>query len=614
MRRAMSTRVMSNALTRRSTNQLALAMLMALALVPAAAHAQVFEEFVDFHPTLEQFDFDEWPYKLQGPVNERIQALARQHPNIARAHHIGNSQQGQELWMLEITNFDTGPGESKPGLWLEAGIHPDELPGLPYMRYVFERLIAMYGQDPVVTRLVDTRTFYVLPDLNPDAHRIVLSAHPAWPGHKPEEHPGKDLNGDGYITQMRWKENAADEEHRILTEGQLPDSPEHEDSMGYVWRQRSDTRWEMKDRERHWTGRREQPDYNRQWAEEWSAADPGAGDYPFSVPEVYAVAKAITDRRNIFFFYDVHSANVGREFMIRPLSNMPYQSMHHEDNDWYVRLAAAWAHISPGDPTLSDYYTPDGTGGTIGGLPPDWAYLHQGIFGLGGELGGTGRDYDGNGEVLPDELERWHEEEMGGRYAQPWEPYDHPVLGAVEIGGPHVSSQGQFPPAIGDLMEDRTDKSFKFLMYVAGLAPEVNIVEVTSEVCDDGTHRVSATIRNEGWISTYVTRRALEIGGATTQAGPGAALNIRRREFPVVVEIEVYGGELVEGDASQDIGHLLGKLAHIRQWADEGEDLPAKTVQWRVRPTGDGPVTVRVRASAHKSGSDEETLTLGAQQ
>jgi len=34
-------------------------------------------------------------------------------------------------------------------------------------------------------------------------------------------------------------------------------------------------------------------------------------------------------------------------FMIRPLSNMPYQSMHHEDNDWYVRLAAAWAHITP---------------------------------------------------------------------------------------------------------------------------------------------------------------------------------------------------------------------------------------------------------------------------
>ncbi len=385
--------------------------------------------------------------------------------------------------------------------------------------------------------------------------------------------------------------------------------------MGYVWRPRPNNpaRWEMKDRERHWTGRREQPDYNRQWAEEWNAADPGAGDYPFSLPEFYAVAKAVTDRRNIYFFYDVHSANVGREFMIRGLSNAPYQAMHHEDNDWHVRLAAAWSVISPGDFTLDDYYTPDGTGATIGGLPPDWAYLHQGIFGFGGELGGSGIDYDGNGEVLPDELERWHQEEMGGRYAQPWQPYEHPVLGSIEIGGPHVSSQGQFPPAIGSLMSDRTDKSFEFLMYVAGLAPEVSLVEVTSEPASQGTHRVLATVRNDGWISTYVTRRALEIGGATTQAGPGAALNIRRREFPVVVEIQIEGGELVSGASSQEIGHLLGKLAHIRQWADGGEEVPSKTVEWRVRPTGPGPVTVRVRASAHKAGSDQETLTLRAQ-
>ena len=536
-------------------------------LLPGFVSGQAFETFVDFHPTKDQFDFDRWPYELQEETNARLQELARKYPNIARSWRFADSRQGAEMWMIEITNRETGPGESKPGLWLEAGVHPDELPGPPYMRYFIERALAMYGTDPVVTRLIDTRTFYVVPNLNPDGHRISLTSQPSWPGHNPEDHPGRDLNGDGFITSMRWKENPDDEEYRIITEGTLPDSPEHRDPLGYVWRQQSETHWQIKDRDRHWTGRREEPDYNRNFAAEWVSEDPGAGEFPFSLPEIYGVAKEMTSRNNIFFMHDVHAANVGREWMIRPLSNGPYQAMHHEDNDFYVRLAQAWAYLSPGDQTYSDFYTPNGTGATIGGLPPDWAYLHLGIFGFGAEVGGSGRDYDGNSEVLPDERERWHQEEMGGRYARPWEPYDHPVLGRVEIGGGMVGTQGMLPPSIGDIMERRNDNNFKFLMYAASLAPELR-VEVSSEPGDDGTYRVSATVRNDGWLSTYVTRRALEIGGSTIDAGPGAALSVRRRDFPALVELSIAGGELVDGEARQEVGHLLGKWGRGRAVRD----------------------------------------------
>jgi hypothetical protein len=272
-------------------------------------------------------------------------------------------------------------------------------------------------------------------------------------------------------------------------------------------------------------------------------------------------------------------------------------------------LAQAWAYLSPGDHTYSDFYTPNGTGATIGGLPPDWAYLHLGIFGFGAEVGGSGRDYDGNGEVLPDERERWHQEEMGGRFARPWEPYDHPVLGRVEIGGGMVGTQGMLPPSIGEMMKRRNDNNFKFLMYAASLAPELT-VDVSAEPHDDGTYRVSATVRNEGWLATYVTRRALEIGGSAIDAGPGAALSVRRRDFPAFVEMEIEGGDIVDGKARQEVGHLLGKFAYIRQWADEGEDVPSETVVWTVRPTGSGPVNVRVRASAAKAGSASQELSV----
>ncbi|HJO05090.1 MAG TPA: M14 family zinc carboxypeptidase [Acidobacteriota bacterium] len=586
------------------------AVLIALLLGPATAGAQRFEEFVEFEPSKEQFDFDRWPYRLPAEVNARLRELAAQYPHIVRAHHIGDSRQGRELLMMEITNFETGDGESKPGLWLEAGVHPNETPGPVYLEYFVERALAMHGGDPALREILDTTTFYVVTDLNPDSRQLALTSHPAWPGYDDAEQPGSDLNGDGYITQMRWKDDPGDQEYQYLPEGRLPGDDWHMDPLGYVWRSTSDTGWEVKDRERDWTGRREQPDYNRNFSAEWVSEDPGAGEFQFSLPEIYAVAKEMTDRKNIFFMHDIHAGGVGREWMIRPLSNQPYQAMHHEDNDLYRRLEVAWSVLSPGDQTFSDYYTPAGTGSTIGGLPPDWAYLHQGIYGFGAEVGGAGIDYDGSGEVTSEELDRWHVEEMGGQFAEPWTPYEHPELGPIEIGGYRVSPTGPFPPSIGEMMRIRADRSFRYLMYVASLAPEVRVVDVRSTRNPDGTLNIEAEVRNEGWISTYVTQRALEISGSTNVAGPGAALGIRPRDFPVLMDITVEGGEVVEGDASQSVGHLVGKLAYIRRWADGGEDLPSKTATWTIRPRGSGPVSVEVRASAHKAGSDVRTLEI----
>ena len=107
------------------------------------------------------------------------------------------------------------------------------------------------------------------------------------------------------------------------------------------------------------------------------------------------------------------------------------------------------------------------------------------------------------------------------------------------------------------------------------------------EVSDDGTHHVSATIRNDGWISTYITRRALEIGGATTQAGPGAALNIRRREFPVVDEIEV------------DVASLWKEI--------RARTLDTCSVSWRT--SGNGPTKARIFRPRRWNGESGQPAT-----
>lgn len=105
------------------------------------------------------FDFERWPYPLHAEVSARLDELAARYPRLARTHIIGQSRKGRDLQVIEITNFDTGPGETKPGLWLDGNIHANEVTGRPLLRYFAEALLAAHGSDQVVTRLVDTRTF-----------------------------------------------------------------------------------------------------------------------------------------------------------------------------------------------------------------------------------------------------------------------------------------------------------------------------------------------------------------------------------------------------------------------------------------------------------------------
>jgi len=80
--------------------------------------------------------------------------------------------------------------------------------------YIVNHLLTSYGTDPLVTRLVDTRVFYIVPKVNPDGSDAYLAkpGTPADPalekadddgdGQLDEDAPD-DLNGDGIVSVMR---------------------------------------------------------------------------------------------------------------------------------------------------------------------------------------------------------------------------------------------------------------------------------------------------------------------------------------------------------------------------------------------------------------------------
>lgn len=556
-----------------------------------------------------KFDFGRWPYPLYAEVGARLQQLANQYPKLARVQSIGKSGEGRDLWVIEITNADTGAADSKPAMWMDGNIHAGEVTGRQILRYVVEKLLASYGKDPEVTHLLDTRAFYVLPMLDVDGGERVLTQHPAWPGYRAEQHPGKDLDGDGYITQMRVKDPHGDWypspiDPRVMLRVR--------NLTGDVWNFIPTVLQDPKTFDEDLTSPdrryriypegtavnhsvsvdREPANFNRNWGAEWKPDEPGAGPFPFSLPEVHAVATFISSHKNIFFHYTMHSGGGAKNYIVRPPMSHPFEFMPPEDNDFYTRVGAVWSALSHGGVMNNNYYAQEVKAGrygdTMSGFANDWAYMEVGIHSLLPEISAAGRDYDGDGYVTQYEIMRWNDEEKDGKYFAPWKSYKHPVLGDVEIGGPRGMPQG-----VDDRLKNECEIHYRLLTYIAGLSPLLGIKNLVSEPAQNGNYRVVATLQNQGFLSTYVTRHALEI----------------KRDYPIVANIKVTGGEVVGGAASQNVGHILGKLAYIRRWG-AGADESTRNVEWLVKPSGALPVSVSVDAWAYKAGRGQRSLTL----
>ena len=131
-------------------------------------------------------------------------------------------------------------------------------------------------------------------------------------------------------------------------------------------------------------------------------------------------------------------------------------------------------------------------------------------------------------------------------------------------------------------------------MHIAGLSPLLQIKDLQSERLNKKKYRVTATLQNEGFLSTYVARNALKI----------------RRDYPVVATLSVTGGSLVEGDrAIKNAGHILGTIAYIGRWG-WGADESTKTVEWIISPEGRESMSVSVEAWSYKAGRDEQSITI----
>lgn len=547
-------------------------------------------------------------YYTYAEMTERLQALAAAFPRLARLTSLAKSFQGRDVWLMEITNPDTGEAADKPGYYIDAQIHAEEHATSAVALYAIWHLLTGYGRDEEATRLLDTQVFYILPRINPDGAELSLQPpYYNWCGNgrfmpgadRVEGLIPEDVDGDGFLVWMRvpdpkgeWKKSAANPDIMVQRR------PGEEGGVYY--------RMYPEGSIRNFDGANvkiEKPfdgNMNRNFPTNWSPQEYGAGTHPLSEPEAAAMGKFILDHPNIcgMCAYHTHGG-----IIMRPSMTKPDSAMSAPDINLYKEIGKVGTELT-GYPTVSIYedFTPDKTQVRRGGLM-DWTYEEMGIISFGVELWDLERTagvpkegyynlYPRNEEVQTRVYDyvKQHMAEKGWR---DWKPFDHPQLGPIEIGGMVNIWSYRNPP--GFLLEEICRTNVLFNLRHAASAPRVRIEDASVTPLGSGFFKLRAVVGNQGYLPTNLSTVAV----------------VNKVAKPVTVSIAVDGGELLMNPATADLGHLAGRNERLYPWSPWGQQWSAnaRPVEWLVRM--DGPGSVTLTSVSEKGGVHRQVVEIG---
>ncbi|GAB1391355.1 MAG: hypothetical protein AMXMBFR78_26060 [Rubrivivax sp.] len=541
-----------------------------------------------------------------------LQDYAAALPGLVQLASIGRSHEGRDIWLVTVTNSVTGPAEDKPALWIDGNIHAAEVTASTACLYFLHQL-ATGADDARLRHLLDTRTVYICPRLNPDGAELALADRPRhirsgtrpYPYDEPQVEglTMEDIDGDGRMLFMRvpdphgpFKKHAEDPRLMVPREpGEFGGSYYRVMPEGLI---------------KNWDGLqitvnkdREGLDFNRNfpgfWRQEFEQA--GAGPYPTSEPEVRAMVDFVVRHPNIGAAVSFHTHS---GVILRPMCGESDEQMIPEDLWMYKRLSEIGAKLT-GYPAVSIYhdfrYHPKEV---IGGAQ-DWVYEHLGalfwtveIWSPNKEAGIEGYKWTEWFREHPVEhdlkLLKWSDEQCEGRAHVDWYPFRHPQLGMIELGGWDRMNFWRNPPP--QLREREAARFPGWLTQLALTLPRLEILRTEVRSLGADTWRVRFAVANAGYLPSHVSKRAIErktVRGTIFEIHlpPGVALlSGKEREQ----------GPHLEGHAPKT--SLQAFLPHREITADRG------VAEWIVH--GARGTTIALTASADRAGTVRAQITL----
>lgn len=448
-------------------------------------------------------------YPTNREVEQRLQQIASS--GDARLISLAKTEGGQDIWALQIGR---GHLENKPAIAITGGVEGYHVLSVELALRVAQKLVRDHS------KLLETTTFYIFPNVSPDAyaqyHSKLKYERRGNAAKVDQDRDGivsedkyEDLNRDGLITQIRiesplGKYVAHKDYPQILieAEGALPTGEKR--YLRYSEGFDNDKDEEFNE------DLEEGIAFNKSLTYQFPAFEPLAGDFPVSQKETRALLDYLFDRWNIFAFvtfapennlsaplkYDKSGADK------RLLTSMLEKDVEINKmvSDLYNETVSQKAYNQDNKGKGGDYF--------------QWAYFHFGrlSFSTPGwwvpEVKEQKEEKKGSinskkEKVTPEtNFLAWAEKEGLEDVYVAWTEVDHPDFPnrKVEVGGirPFVMTNPPYK-MVDSIAAQHTD----FIVKLAEMKPELEFHNLKTEKLNGGLTRITVDLFNNSPLPTH---------------------------------------------------------------------------------------------------------------
>lgn len=107
-----------------------------------------------------------------------METIVATHTGIATLEVYGKSYENRDLFLVTITDSATGAHSDKPAHWVDANIHSTETTAGVAACHLIHYLVTGYdNRDPTICSALASRTFYIVPRVNPDGVEVTCPQH-----------------------------------------------------------------------------------------------------------------------------------------------------------------------------------------------------------------------------------------------------------------------------------------------------------------------------------------------------------------------------------------------------------------------------------------------------
>jgi hypothetical protein len=471
-------------------------------------------------------------------MSQKINSMVSEYSGMCTVKSLVKTAGGKDIWVITV---GTGNKDNKPGIAILGGIEGSHILGKE-LAFGFAELLLKNSSSPEIKGLLDKVTFYVFPDVSPDAteqffapvkyERIANSR--STDDDRDflfNEDPFEDLNNDGLITLIRVSDQAgtfmeSDEDRRIMAPAQVSKGQK---GSYFVYSEGIDNDKDNLFNEDSEGG----VSFNRNLSYNYEEFGAHAGLHAVSEPESKAVLDFLFDHFNIYATFAFGPQdNLGQPMKAaertgnttqssqRPQTLEQGQFQGQFQRSDLMRMTGQerkFTSILKSDEAINKlvsekYHEITGVKGAPAAKSPpgnfmEWAYFHYGRYSFSTPAWWFPVEREKNAEVM---FLKFAEENKIEDVFVPWTEIIHPDFPdkKTETGGIRPFAMIN-PPA--EKLEDLITKNYQFIITVAAMHPELEFLDINVEKSEGNLFRLTLKVHNKGIFATCAESGALNM-------------------------------------------------------------------------------------------------------